>query len=118
MVKYGLLIPCDKNSEIAIFDNVFCDIGDEQSIEQSLSSFSAHMTKVINILDKFEYLGNNETIDTYYYDPLRVNLKPNSNNQINECLRLRTKDNVNSITYKVDKFDEDGKWLYSDEYET
>lgn len=37
--------------------------------------------------EKFEYLGNKETIDTYYYDPLRNNLKPNSNNQINEWLR-------------------------------
>ena len=74
--------------------------------------------EVIKVLDKFEYIGNKETIDTYYYDPLRNNLKPNSKNQINECLRLRTKDNVNSITYKTDQFDEDGEWLYSDEYET
>ena len=74
--------------------------------------------EVIGVLNKFEYLGNKETIDTYYYDPLRNNLKPNDKNQINECLRLRTKDNINSITYKVDKFDNDGKWLYSDEYET
>ena len=74
--------------------------------------------EVLKALDKFEYLGNKETIDTYYYDPFRNNLKPNSSNQINECLRLRTKDNINSITYKVDQFDENEKWLYSDEYET
>lgn len=73
---------------------------------------------VVKVLSKFEYLGDNETIDTYYYDPLRNNLKPNSNNQIDECLRLRTKGNCNSITYKDDHFDENGKWLYSDEYET
>lgn len=74
--------------------------------------------EVTKAFEKFEYLGNKKTIDTYYYDPLRNNLKPNSNNQINECLRLRTQSNVNSITYKIDQFDETGKWLYSDEYET
>lgn len=51
MVKYGYLIPCDKNSEIAIFDNVFCDIGDEQSISQNLSTFSSHLKNVIDIMD-------------------------------------------------------------------
>lgn len=55
MVKYGLLIPCDKNSEIAIFDQVFCDIGDEQSISQNLSTFSSHLKNVINIMDNVTY---------------------------------------------------------------
>ena len=69
-------------------------------------------------LEKFEYTGIQETIDTYYYDPLRKNLKPNKKLEINECLRLRTKNNNNYITYKVDHFENNGKWLYSDEYET
>lgn len=51
MIKYGFLIPCDKNSTICIFDNVFCDIGDEQSISQNLSTFSSHLNNVINILN-------------------------------------------------------------------
>lgn len=55
MVKYGLLIPCDKNSEIAIFDNVFCDIGDEQSISQNLSTFSSHLKNVIDIMNNVTY---------------------------------------------------------------
>lgn len=83
-----------------------------------LVGVNSTVDEVIKTLEKYEYLGNKETIDTYYYDPLRSELKPNSKNQINECLRLRTKDAVNSITYKVDQFDDDGKWLYSDEYET
>lgn len=51
MVKAGMLLPVLADSEIAVFDNVFVDIGDEQSIEQSLSTFSSHMTKIINIVD-------------------------------------------------------------------
>lgn len=51
MTKFGLLIPCDENSQMMIFDNVYADIGDEQSIDQNLSTFSAHMTNIINIIN-------------------------------------------------------------------
>lgn len=58
MAMCGLMVPCSDNCELSTFRRVLVDIGDEQSIEQSLSTFSAHMTNIIGILK----LANSSTL--------------------------------------------------------
>lgn len=53
MACSGLAIPCSENSSIYVFDNIFTDIGDDQDISSSLSTFSSHMTNIISILKNF-----------------------------------------------------------------
>ncbi len=52
MIMCGMMIPVSDGSEVSVFKNVLVDIGDEQSIEQSLSTFSGHMTNIVSILEK------------------------------------------------------------------
>lgn len=70
----------------------------------------------IRKLADFENYGTKETLDVYYYDPLRKDLKPSPDGRLFASFRLRDKQGKYSMTYKTDHF-KDGIWSHSDEYE-
>ena len=82
--------------DVKILVRVFAD---EQTILQKLS--------------KFEFIGQDRMIDTYYYDPLRPDFRPDATGRLNPRLRLRRQDGMGSLTYKTDHFNGD-EWVYSD----
>ncbi len=59
MASSGLYIPAEEESQIAVYSNIYCDIGDEQSIEQNLSTFSSHIKNIINIINN---VNNNSLV--------------------------------------------------------
>lgn len=82
-----------------------------------LVKLNENLARVQKVMQRFEYKGNKRTKDTYFYDPLRENLKLNSDNKLMECCRLREKNGKFFVTYKQDNY-KNGVWIYSDEYET
>lgn len=82
-----------------------------------LVDFDDSKEKALEILSKFEFIKEVDLYDTYYEDPLRDNLKPESNLRINELFRVRRIGDRCLITYKKNNF-EGKRWVYSDEFET
>ena len=73
--------------------------------------------KALDSLRKIKFAGSKKTLDIYFVDPLRTDLKPDSNGRLIRALRLRRKGDRNYLTYKKDNFGEKDIWLYSDEHE-
>lgn len=69
-------------------------------------------------LSNFKFEGVKNVFDVYFFDSKRDDLKPKEDFRLEKCFRIRQCDDKNFLTYKVDHFDENGIWTYSDEHET
>jgi predicted adenylyl cyclase CyaB len=74
--------------------------------------------EALKALRHFDDRGVKRVVDVYFYDPLREDLKPQADGRLMRSFRLRKKDNKCFLTYKVDDFDKNGNWIYSDEHES
>lgn len=109
MVKAGLTIPCDKNSNIAIFENIYADIGDQQSLIQSLSTFSGHLKNIINIL------SNANSNDLVLLDELGSGTDPMEGEALAQSIieDLKNKKITSIITTHYSKLK---KYAYTDDF--
>lgn len=87
MAMCGLMLPVDDNSEISVFDYVLADIGDEQSIEHSLSTFSSHMKNIISILE------NSSNSSLVLLDELCAGTDPLEGAALAKSILIKLKDN-------------------------
>lgn len=74
--------------------------------------------QVLKALEQFESQGIKKVLDVYFADPLRKELQPDASGRLMNSYRFRLKDNKASVAYKVDHFDNEDQWIYSDEHET
>ncbi|MCF7865174.1 MAG: class IV adenylate cyclase [Candidatus Pacebacteria bacterium] len=74
--------------------------------------------EALKLLGQFEFKGAKETLDVYFNNPLRTELRPDESGRLTNCYRFRLKDGKATVAYKVDHFDDSMNWTYSDEYET
>lgn len=88
----------------------------KKEIEVLIEVFG-NKSDLLKKLSKFKFEGAKQTVDIYFFDPKRKNLKPHKNCRLKECFRIRTKGGKSYLAYKIDHFNQKDVWSHSDEHE-